>query len=115
MALNFKTLALNAPTDCHVSMNFEFPLPLTILEFLEKVDILKLFENITYWMGARFAFLMLGVDSRDYYIERLVNVYLPLNHFKIEDVADLIQAEFERSMRFESLKECKVKYMNVSF
>src|SRR5271156_6153376 len=115
MALNFKTLALNAPADCHVSMNFEFPFPLTLLEFLEKVNIPKLFENTSYWIGARFTFLMLGVDSREYFIERLVNVHIPLNHYKIDAVADLIQAEFERAMRFESMKECKVKWMNVSY
>src|SRR5271156_6930507 len=94
MALNFKTLALNAPKDCKVSMNFEFSASFPIEEFLEKINILKLFENTSYWQGARFDFYMNGVDTMNNFIEREVNVVILPTTYKIGDVSDLILQAF---------------------
>src|SRR5271156_2335770 len=116
MALNYKMLALNAPRDCRVSMNFGFSSSLTIGEFLKRIDIPKLFEGTSYWQGARFVFYMSGIDCRDYFIEREVNVVILSTTNKINDIEDLILQEFNRATRYECMKEEPlVKRMIVSY
>src|SRR5271156_1215963 len=105
MALNYKTLALNAPKDCKVSMNFEFSSSFPIEEFLEKINIPKLFVGTSYWQGARFDFYMNGIDTLNNFIEREVNVVIQHAIHKIGDVSDLILQAFNSKTRYECMKE----------
>ena len=68
MAERFKFIAMNAPRDCEVSMEFNFHHSYPITEFFEKINIAHLFHNVAYWQGAQFTFYVHGVDANHNFV-----------------------------------------------
>jgi hypothetical protein len=115
MADNFKTFALNATPDCRVSMNFSFGYALPIRRFLEKVDIPRLFKNVSYWQGCKFKFRAVGVDKCHNFIDDEFYVDVPLLHYNVDRAADIIMYSYAQATRFNYNEPPNVKCMTLFF
>ena len=94
MADNYKWMAINAPSDCKLSMVFKFPTPHRFDEFVDKIDFVKLFKNVSYWQSARFRFLVHGFNFENYNVVKEIDLYGNLHYCHVEKVAEHLRGEF---------------------
>ena len=115
MALRFKALALAAPTDCRISMNFQFPKNYPIKEFLQKINIPHLFHAAENWQQAHFKFFTHGIDHENYFMAHEIDIHVGLIYYILGDVTQKIHDEFQDTAKYFFGTDIEVSKMTISF
>jgi len=115
MANNFKALALNAPSECKLSMIFKLPNPCTIHPFLQKINFADLLLNVSYWQNARFKFLVHGFNRDNHCMLKEIEVSPYFMHSKREQVAEAVLNEFVYHTRINFIEDPYIVHMEINF
>ena len=116
MAERYKFLAMNAPADCQVSMDFCYTYAYPIAEFLQKINLFQLFHNVSYWQGAQFKFEVIGVGSDNSFQTEHFDLWIVLNNYTLDSLPSAIHDAFENAAKFYFEHELpNVLKMTISF
>ena len=100
MAERYKFIAMNAPADCQVAMDFSFTYAYPIAEFLHKINLVELFHNVLYWQSAQFKFEVIGVDINNNFQTEHFDLWIVLNNYTLDSLPTAIHDAFENAAKF---------------
>ena len=113
-ANNCKSMALRAPHDARVAMVFGFPALFDIGEFLQKINLPQLLSNVSHWRDLKFKFLVHGTDSRNYFVDKEVEVDFDLHNLHLAELAEKLHIAYQCVTMREAILESKVSRMYIT-
>ena len=115
MADRYKKLAINACDGCKVSMLFKLPYPHKMFDFLHKMNMEHLLQDVSFWQDAQFIFYVQGYNFNGQSFKTEIPVKLNMLHMKRENVMDEILRKFFDLMIVEFVEQPYIVHMEINF